>query len=180
VEEYNTMHTNQQPDLIVIPMAEHSAASLSLSIAWMPLEGVAQQWASFAGAFLTYPAFTATAAVFSALALEAEALQQYDHASVRHVTGEVRLWRAAADEQALHALQDASSQWLCALSWLERLANDTHHPLADKEHSTLRSFFAEATTHLQRLGVLTQQVQAACVLNYQRCGILSQEQEEAR
>lgn len=157
---------------------EHSPALLSFSTAWMPLEGVAQQWASFAATFLTYPAFTATAAVFSALALEAEALQQSDHAGFRHFNGDVRLGRAA-DEQAIHALQDASSQWLCALSWLQRLADDRWHPLADEDRATLRSFFAEATTHLHRLGVLTQQVQAACVLNYQQCGMLLG-QEEAR
>lgn len=153
-------------------------ALLSFSTAWMPLEGIAQQWASFAGTFLTYPAFTATAAIFSALALEAEALQQFDHAGFCHFNGDGRLGRAA-DERAIHALQDASSQWLCALFWLQRLADDRQHPFADEDQTTLPSFFAEATTHLHRLGVLTQQVQAACVLNYQRCG-MRLGQEEAR
>lgn len=158
---------------------EHPPAPLSLSTAWMPLEGVAQQWASFAGTFLTSAAFTATSAVFTALALETEALQHADHAGFRHFNGDDRLGRAA-DEQAIHALQDASAQWLCALSWLERLVDDQRHPLDDEHYAVLRSFFEEATTQLQRLGVLTQQVQAACVLSYQRCGMLSQHEEDAR
>jgi len=93
----------------------------------------------------------------------------------------IRLGRAA-NEQALHALQDASSQWLCVLYWLERLASDTRHPLDDEHHAVLRSFFEEATVHLQRLGVLTQQEQDVCMLGYQRCGMLlsQQEQEEVR
>jgi hypothetical protein len=136
----------------------------------MPLEGVAQQWAAFAGTFFTYPAFTVTVAVFSALALETHALQQYDHACFRRLNGEDVSARTAT-EQAVHDLHDASSQWMGVLWWLHQLARDARHPLDAQEQATLYSFFVEATDHLQRLGVLTQHVQAACVLNYQQHGL---------
>src|SRR5713226_1076021 len=131
---------------------------LPRSMAWMPLEGVAQLWATFAGTFLTYPAFTAASVVFSALSLEAGALRQYEHACHSRLKGD-DLHARAACEQAVHDLQDASSQWMSALSWLGRLASDKRYPLGEDERASLRSLFSEATKHLQRVGVLTQQVQ---------------------
>ncbi len=151
----------------------------SASMAWMPLEGTAQLWATFAGTFLSYPAFTVTSAVFSALSLEAGALQQYNHACLSRSNG-YDLHTRAAGEQAMHDLQDASSQWMNALSWLERLASDQRYPLCEDEHASVRGLFSEATKHLQRLGVLTQQVQEAWVLGYQQHGMLRHQEEGAR
>jgi hypothetical protein len=136
----------------------------------MPLDGVAQQWAAFAGTFFTYPAFSVTTAVFSALASETHALQQYDHACFRRLNGQDGLARTAT-EQAVHDLHDASAQWMSVLWWLEQLASDVRHPLDTEEQATLRAFLVDATTHLQRVGGLTQQVQAAWVLSYQQHGI---------
>ncbi len=45
---------------------------LSRAMAWMPLEDIAEQWASFGGAFLTYPALMTTSTVFSALSFESK------------------------------------------------------------------------------------------------------------
>src|SRR5712692_146813 len=149
----------------------------SASMAWMPLEGTAQLWATFAGTFLSYPAFTVTSAVFSALSLEAGALQQYNHACLSRSNG-YDLHTRAAGEQAMHDLQDASSQWMNALSWLERLASDQRYPLGEDEHASLGSLFTQATKQLQRVGVLTQQMQEACVLDYQQHGLLGCEGEE--
>ncbi len=154
-------------------------SSSSAPCLWMPLEGVAQLWAAFAGTFLTYPAFTTTSAVFSALSLEAGALQHYEHACHSSLNGNDLHARAACG-QAVHDLQDASSQWMNALSWLERLASYTRHPLDGEERASLRSLFSEATKHLQRVGVLTQQVQEACVLGYQQHGMLKHEEEGER
>ncbi len=148
------------------------------SMAWMPLEGTAQLWATFAGTFLSYPAFTVTSMVFSALSSEAGALQQYNHACHSRLNGDV-LYTRAACEQAMHDLQDASSQWISALFWLERLASDQRYPLDTEEHASLRGLFTQATKHLQRVGVLTQQVQAACVLGYQQHGILGHQEGES-
>src|SRR5229473_7087676 len=138
------------------------SALSSSSCSWMPLEGAAQLWATFAGTFLTYPAFTVTSAVFSALSLETRALRQYEHACYSCLNGD-DLHARAACEEALHELQDASLQWMSALYWLERLSSDKQYPLDMENQAALRRFFAEATEQLQRVGVLTQQVQAACV-----------------
>jgi len=142
----------------------------------MPLEGVAQLWAIFAGTLLSYPAFTVTSVVFSALSLEAGALRQYNHACHSRLNGN-DLHARASCEQVVHDLQDASSQWMSALYWLERLASYKRYPLGEDEHASLRSLFSEATRHLQRVGVLTQQVQEACVLEYQQYGMLGHEEE---
>jgi len=145
----------------------------------VPLEGTAQLWATFAGTFLTYPAFTVTSAVFSALSLEAGALQQYNHACHSRLNGD-DLHARTACEQTMHDLQEASSQWMSALYWLERLASDKRYPLDEEERASLRSLFSQATKHLQRVGVLTQQVQEACVLGYQQHGMLKHEEEGER
>ena len=148
-------------------------------MAWMPLEGVAQLWATFAGTFLTHPAFIVNSAVFSALSSEAGALQQYNQTCHSRFNGHDLRARAAC-EQAVHDLQEASSQWISALYWLERLASDKQYPLGEDEHASVRSLFSEATKHLQRVGVLTQQVQEACVLGYQQYGMLGHEEEGER
>src|SRR5712692_215857 len=96
------------------------APSPSLPCSWMPLEGVAQSWATFAGTFLNYPAFTVTSVVFSALSLEAGALRHYNHACHSRLNGN-DLHARAACEQAVYDLQDASLQWISALYWLERV-----------------------------------------------------------
>ncbi|SRR5712692_1058183 len=146
------------------------------SMAWMPLEGVSQLWATFAGTFPSYPAFTVTSVVFSALSLEAGALRHYNHTCHSRSNGDDRHARAAC-EQTVHDLQEASSQWMSVLYWLERLTSDKRYPLCEDERASLRSLFSEATKQLQRLGVLTQQVQAACVLYYQQHGMMEHEEE---
>jgi len=149
----------------------------SASMAWMPLEGVAQLWATFAGTFLSYPAFTVTSAVFYALSSEAGAVRQYNQTCHSHSHGDALSARAACS-QAVGNLQDASLQWISALSWLQRVASDKRYPLGEDEHASLRGLFSEATKQLQRVGVLTQQIQEACVLQYQQDGLLEYEEEE--
>ena len=153
------------------------APSPSSLCSWMPLEGVAQLWATFAGTFLSYPAFTVTSVVFSALSLEAGALRQYDHACHSRSNGDDRHARAAC-EQIVYDLQDASSQWMSALYWLEQLTSDKRYLLCEDERASVRSLFSEATKHLQRVGVLTQQMQEACVLGYQQHGMLRHKEGE--
>jgi hypothetical protein len=158
------------PNQVISKNEQRPAPWASHSTAWMPLEGLAQQWASFAATFFTYPAFTATAAVFSALALETHALQQYEHACFRRLTGEESRARAAG-EQAVHALHDACAQWMYVLDWLQRLVSTQPFESEEEDHAMLRQFFTEATAQLQRVGVLTHQVQTACVLSYQQQGL---------
>jgi hypothetical protein len=163
-------------DQVLSNSEQEPSTTLPTSMAWMPLEGAAQQWATFAGTFLSYSGFTAASAIFSALSLEARALRQYEHVCHRRFNGD-ELHARAACEQTVHDLQDACSQWMSALYWLERLAGDRSHALDEEERASLRSFFAEATEHLQRVGLLTQQVQEACVLCYQQQGMLAHEEE---
>jgi len=169
-----SLHADQ--DQVLSNSEQKQSTPLPTSMAWIPLEGAAQQWATFAGTFLSYPSFTAASAIFSALSLEARALRQYEYACHSRFTGD-ELHARAACEQTVHDLQDASSQWMSALYWLERLAGNRSHPLNEEERASLRNFFAEATEHLQRVGLLTQQVQEACVLCYQQQGMLEHEEE---
>lgn len=157
--------------------ASVTPAPSASSCAWMPLEGLAQQWASFAATFFTYPAFTATAAVFSALALETYALQQYEHAGFRRLTGEESRAHATG-EQAVHALQEAAAEWMGVLYWLQRLASHQPYDCEEEDSAPLRQFLTEATAQLQRVEVLSQQVQTACVLSCQPHGLLSRHEKE--
>ena len=144
---------------------------LPASMAWMPLEGLAQTWATFAGTFLTPTAFMATAMVFSALSLEASALGQYSETCRCRCNGDILAARAAC-EHVIQDLQEVSSQWTRALFWLERLASDEQQQHGEEEQAGLHALFAEATQQLQRLNLLTFQVQEVGVLLSQRAGLL--------
>ncbi len=157
-------HDHGQPS----PTEKHPTP-LPASMAWMPLEGLAQTWATFAGSFLTPAAFMATSMVFSALSLETDALRQYSETCRCRYNGEILAARAAC-EHVVQDLQEGSSQWTRALFWLERLAGDQQH--GEQEQATIRALFAEATAQLQRLSLLTFQVQEVGVLLYQRSGLL--------
>jgi hypothetical protein len=145
-------------------------SSLPTSMSWMPLEGVAQTWATFAGTFLTPAAFMATSMVFSALCLEADALREYSETCRCRYNGDILSARAAC-EHVVQDLQEGSSQWTRALFWLERLAADQQQH-GEQEQARIRVLFAEASEQLERLHLLTFQVQEVGVLLYQRVGLL--------
>ena len=151
------------------PTEKHHA-SLPTSMAWMPLEGLAQTWATFAGTFLAPAAFMATSMVFSALCLEADALRQYSETCRNRCNGDILAARAAC-EHVVQDLQEGSSQWTRALFWLERLAADEQQHGEEKQ-ARIRVLFSEASEQLQRLYLLTFQVQEVGVLLYQRAGLL--------
>ncbi len=98
-------------------------SALPASMAWIPLEGLAQTWATFAGSFLTPAAFMATSMAFSALSLEADALREYRETCRCRYNGDILMARTAC-EHVIQDLQEGSSQWMRALFWLERLAAD--------------------------------------------------------
>ncbi len=152
------------------PPTEKHHSSLPTSMAWMPLEGLAQTWATFAGTFLTPAAFMATSMVFSAFSLEADALRQYSETCRNRCNGDILSARAAC-EHVVQDLQEGSSQWTRALFWLERLAADEQQH-GEQEQARIRVLFAEASEQLQRLSLLTFQVQEVGVLLYQRAGLL--------
>ncbi len=151
------------------PKHEH-CSSLPTSMAWMPLEGVAQTWATFAGTFLTPAAFMATSIAFSALCLEADALREYSETCRCRCNREILSARASC-EHVIQDLQEGSSQWTRALFWLERLAGDGQQ-YSQEEQAAITALFSEATEQVRRLGLLTFQVQEAGVLLYQQIGLL--------
>ena len=149
---------------------EKHPTTLPTSMAWMPLEGLAQTWATFAGSFLTPTAFMTTSMVFSALSLEADALRQYSETCRNRCNGEILAARTAC-EHVVQDLQEGSSQWTRALFWLERLAADEQQH-GEQEQARIRVLFSEASEQLQRLHLLTFQVHEVEVLLYQRAGLL--------
>ncbi len=147
----------------------------SHSMAWMPLEGIVEQWATFGGTYLTYHAFMATSSVFSAFSCEASALRHYDEVCKARFNG-AEITARAAFEQVVEDLQQASSRWISTAYWLERLAGSGQHTASAL--ASLRTFFSQATEQLERLGLLTQQVHQAYALFYQQHGMLIDAREE--
>jgi len=142
---------------------------LSESMAWMPLEGIVEQWATFGGTYLTYTALMTTSTVFSAFSFEVSALQHYNEACKAQVNG-AEITARAAFEQLIEDIQQTSSRWISALYWLERFASGSQHTVATL--TLIRTLFSQATEQLERLGLLTQQVHQVSVLFYQQHGML--------
>ena len=115
----------------------------STTTAWMPLEGVAQSFATFAGTFLTQAAFMTTSMAFSALSIEASALRQYSETCRCRFNGDILAARAAG-AQTIRDLQDGSSQWIRALYWIERLASGepAQMPYSQEEQAHIRAQFS--------------------------------------
>ncbi len=142
---------------------------LSRGMAWMPLEDIVEQWATFGGTFLTYPALMTTSTVFSAFSFEASALQHYNETCKAQLNG-AEVTARAAFEQMIEDLQQASSRWISAMYWLERFASGGQH--TEITLTLIRTLFSQATEQLERLGLLTRQVHQSCVLFYQQHGML--------
>ncbi len=92
-----------------------------LDTAWMPLDGIAEQWGRFGAERTSVPALHATGAVFSALARETEAREYRMTAS-----------RSSHDidltdlESALEELGRAREYWTDAITVLGLLVGDRH------------------------------------------------------
>ncbi len=142
---------------------------LSRGMAWTPLEGIVEQWATFGGTFLTYPALMTTSTVFSAFSFEASARQHYSEACKAQVNG-AEITARAAFEQLIEDIQQASSRWISTLYWLERFASGSQH--TERTLTLIRTLFSQATEQIERLGLLTRQVHQASVVFYQQHGML--------
>ncbi len=138
-------------------------------MAWMPLEDIVEQWATFGGAFLTYPALMTTSTVFSALSFETSAFQHYHETCKAQLNG-AEITARAAFEQVIEDLQQASSRWISTMYWLERFASGGQH--TEKTLTSIRTLFSQATEQLERLGLLTRQAHQLCALFYQQHGML--------
>lgn len=142
---------------------------------WIPLNALVEQWATFGGTSVSYPALMATSTVFSAFSLETSALRLYNEAcSAKSRSAEITV--RALLEQVIDDLQQASSRWMSTLYWLERFASGEHHDTLPLD--TIRTLFFQTTEQLERLGLLQRQVYRACAQFYQQHGMLVDAQIE--
>jgi hypothetical protein len=132
------------------------------STAWMPLDGLIQQWGAFGSELaITAPALHAVGMAFCALARETTARTYYTAA-----------WHASQDgdltdlEHALEELLHARQYWTDAMLSLELLLLD-----ADEEHEFRDSLFhlvLEVMEQRTRVALLIHQTQQEQLAAYRR------------
>ena len=121
--------------------------------AWMPLEGLIEQWGCFGSEATTVPAlFYATSQAFAALAQEMKALEQRREA-YRSPQG----MEATDLESCLVALMQAWQCWTEAIYSLERLVPGERKMDADSHAIT--SFLTEALEQRLRVSMLIQEIE---------------------
>jgi hypothetical protein len=128
------------------------ASTVALSTAWMPLDGLIQEWGAFGEDASTAPALHAVGMVFCALARETTARTYYTTA-----------WHTAEDgdltdlEHTLEELLSARQYWTDAMLSLELLLLDPHEELAFGE--SLRTLLVEVMEQRVRVALLVHQTQ---------------------
>ena len=142
---------------------------LSRGMAWIPLEGIIEQWANFGKAYCTYPALMVTSTDFAAFSFETSALQHYHEACKAQWNG-AEITARAAFEQMIEDIQLTSTRWISTMYWLERFASGSQH--SEATLAEVRILFSQATEQIERLGLLIQQIHSASVLFYQHHGML--------
>lgn len=146
---YYTVQWHQEPPTDPVPPVSTPLHSTH----WMPLEGVAQEWAAFgAEATGSVPFLIATGDVFLALSWETSALRHHREAT----QGSPR----RAPRALLHCLEglhEASRHWSRATYWLQREAAATAEGLAAQ--TRLLSQLASAQQHAHRLACLIREVE---------------------
>jgi hypothetical protein len=142
-----------------------------LSTYWLPLEPLAQQWATFGREAMTCPAFGAVGMAFTALSWEAAALRHTIRASQAAPQGQqpssegVPLPIHLSSQDVTRTLEDlieARQHWQSAVSWLEQLAH--HEPLELAQRDTAQQFLEHALVQVQRLWALLCEVQETRVV----------------
>ncbi len=137
-------------------------SSTTLSSAWMPLDGLIQEWGAFgAENASTGPALHAVGMAFCALARETTARIYYTAA-----------WHASEDgdltelEHALEELLSARQYWTDAMFSLELLLLDTHEEQAfgESQHPLL----VEVLEQRVRVALLIHQTQQEQLAAYRR------------
>jgi hypothetical protein len=137
-----------------------------LSTYWLPLEPLAQQWATFGREAMTCPAFGAVGMAFTALSWEAAALRQTIRASQAAPEGQqppsegmpLPIHLSSQDvTRTLEDLAEARQCWQSAVSWLEQLAH--HEPLEPAQRESAQQCLEHATAQVQRLWALMGEVQ---------------------
>ena len=133
-------------------------SSTTLSSAWMPLDGLIQEWGAFGAEHaITGPALHAVGMVFCALARETTARIYYTAA-----------WHASEDGDLteLEELLSARQYWTDAMLSLELLLLDTHEEQAfgESQHPLL----VEVLEQRVRVALLIHQTQQEQLAAYRR------------
>lgn len=137
-----------------------------LSTYWLPLEPLAQQWATFGHEAMTCPAFGAVGMAFTALSWEAAALRHTIRTSQATPQGQqppsegVPLPVHLSPQDVTRTLEDldeARQCWHSAVSWLEQLAH--HEPLEPSQRERAQQCLEHAIAQVQRLWALMGEVQ---------------------
>ena len=150
-----------------------SPSSPTLSTAWMPLDGLIQQWADFGAEATSAPALQATSAVFAALARETEALEHHTAAWYNSLAVDITNLQHALDE-----LSQARGHWTEAMLSLELLVLDALGTKAAKDATHL--LIAEAMGQRVRLSLLLHEVEREHLLAYRGLPAAAAPQEEGR
>lgn len=145
------------------------SSSPLLSTAWMPLDGLTDQWGQFGTEATTTHALQATSAVFAALARETEALEHH-----------LAAWSASRDrdvtdlERALDQLSQARQHWTEAILSLELLIQDARGTQTAQD--AMHYLLMEAMQQRVRLCLLLHKVEREHLLAYQ--GLLAASHRE--
>lgn len=139
--------TNHLPDQ---PPEAALSVSPSPSVEWIPLDGLAQQWATFASQSTRPRAFAAASLAFTALKQETEAR----HLELRARRDPRPTTAQAALLLAFEPLQQAASSWLAAIEQVDEYSRyDLSH---DEEQS-------EQAVHLLLIESYDHLLQVACL-----------------
>ena len=127
-----------------------------VSTAWMPLDALIREWATFGARATSAPSLTATGMAFLALSWETSALH---HRTWAHQDQQRGRSRSAMRDlgQSMQDLGHATRHWSQAALWLECLANDERQPVEDLE--PVRILLRQVLSQQQRVWTLMQEVQ---------------------
>lgn len=120
-------------------------------VEWMPLDGLAQQWATFASHSTRPRAFAAVSRAFTALKQETEArhLEQRACRDLRPTTAQAALLLA------FEPLQQAASSWLAAIEQGDEYARyDLSHDEEQSEQA-VHLLLSESYDHLVQVACLS-------------------------
>ena len=147
--------TNQRDTLFPSPL-HPPTAPIALSTAWIPLDALVQEWATFGTQATDAPTLTATGMAFLALSWEMSALH---HRTWAYQDQQRGLRRSAVRwlGQTMQDLTHATKHWSQVVLWLERLALDEHQQVEDLD--AIRSLMQRTLEQQQRVWTLMQQVQ---------------------
>jgi hypothetical protein len=154
----------EKKDMLMTTLSANLSNTV-LSTAWMPLDGLIQEWGAFGAEHAsTAPALHAVGMAFCALARETTARRYYTAA-----------WHTAEDEdltELAHALEEllhARHYWTDAMLSLELLLLDTHEEPASGD--SLRSLLVEVMEQRARVALLVHQTQQEQLAAYRGAGL---------